>query len=72
MLFSKGGREDSVIEYEEVFSSDSIEFGGKGITNGKLKAVKEDFKGKKYKLDITIPALSGIYLSKKSKKVRLD
>ena len=58
--------------WQEVFNSDSIEFGGSGITNGKLKAVKEEFKGKKYKLNITIPALSGIYLSKKTKNLRLD
>ena len=59
-------------EYIEVFNSDNVEFGGNGITNGRLKAVREDFKGKKYKLSLTIPALSGVFLSKKSKDIRLD
>ena len=58
--------------YEEVFSTDSHEFGGSGIVNGTLKAEKEEFRGKKYKLTLTIPAFSGIFLSKKSKDIRLD
>ena len=59
-------------DWEEIFNSDSEEFGGSGITNGTLKAEKEDFKGKKYKLTIKIPAFSGIFLKKKSKEIRLD
>lgn len=58
--------------YEEVFNTDSLEFGGNGITNGKLKAEKTRFKGKKNKLTITIPALSGVFLEKKSVDIRLD
>jgi len=58
--------------YEEVFSTDSLEFGGSGITNGVLKAEKENYRGKKYKLTLTIPALSGVFLSKKSVDIRLD
>jgi 1,4-alpha-glucan branching enzyme len=60
------------IEWNEVFNTDSIEFGGTGISNGCLKAEKEEFKGKKYKLTLKIPALSGVFLSKKSKDIRLD
>ena len=59
-------------DWEEIFNSDSEDFGGSGITNGTLKAEKEDFKGKKYKLTIKIPAFSGIFLKKKSKEIRLD
>lgn len=59
-------------DWEEIFNSDSEKFGGSGITNGTLKAEKEDFKGKKYKLTIKIPAFSGIFLKKKSKEIRLD
>lgn len=59
-------------EYVEVFNTDSVEFGGSGLNNTKLKAVEENFKGKKYKLTIKIPALSGVFLKKKSKAVRLD
>ena len=59
-------------EWEEVFSTDSVEFGGSGITNGVLHAEKEEYRGRKYKLTFTIPALSGVFLSKKSKEIRLD
>ena len=59
-------------DWEEVFNTDSEEFGGSGITNGTLKAEKTSFKGKDYKLTIKIPALSGVFLKKKSKQIRLD
>jgi len=55
------------LEYEEVFSTDSKEFGGSGICNGKVIAENESCKGKKYKLTITIPALSGVFLKSKNK-----
>ena len=58
--------------WEEVFNSDWVDFGGNGICNGVLRAEKEPYKGKKYKLTMTIPALSGVFLSKKSKEIRLD
>lgn len=59
-------------QYTEVFSSDWEEFGGSGTRNGDLVATKQDYKGKKYKLTIKIPALSGVFLNKKSKEIRLD
>ena len=59
-------------DWEEVFSTDAVEFGGSGIHNSDLKSEKTAFKGKKYKLNITIPALSGVFLTKKSKEIRLD
>lgn len=59
-------------KYEEVFSTDNIEFGGTGISNGVINAEKQNYRGKKYKLTFTIPALSGVFLSKKSKDIRLD
>ena len=59
-------------EYREVFSTDSVEFGGSGMLNGKLIAEKENFKGKKYKLTFNIPALSGVFLKKNIKDIRLD
>ncbi len=58
-------------DYEEVLNTDSKDFGGKGILNGKVKAVKEECKGKPYKLTIKIPALSGVFLRNKNKRVRL-
>ena len=59
-------------DWEEVFNSDSEEFGGSGITNGTLKAEKVSYKGKNYKLTIKLPAFSGVFLRKKSKEIRLD
>ena len=75
--FSPVAREDYSFgvtsqDWEEVFNSDSVEFGGSGMTNGTLKAKKESFKGKDYKLTIKIPALSGVFLKKKTKEIRLD
>jgi 1,4-alpha-glucan branching enzyme len=58
--------------WEEVLNSDWVDFGGSGICNGELRAEKEPYRGKKYKLTMTIPALSGVFLSKKSKEIRLD
>ena len=58
-------------EYEEVFNSDSIDYGGKNILNGIVKAQKTKYKGKDYKLTIKIPALSGVFLRRKNKKIRL-
>ena len=58
-------------DYEEVLNTDSKEFGGNGILNGNVKATKEECKGKPYKLTIKIPALSGVFLRNKNKRVRL-
>ncbi|MBQ7352220.1 MAG: 1,4-alpha-glucan branching protein GlgB [Clostridia bacterium] len=58
--------------WEEILNSDATEFGGTGLLNGKLTAKKEEFNGKKYKLTLKIPALSGVFISKKSKEIRLD
>ena len=59
-------------EYKEVFSTDNVEFGGKGNSNGVIKATEEKCKGKKYKLTIKIPALSGVFLKSTSKQIRVD
>lgn len=58
--------------YTEVFSSDWEEFGGGGTRNGDMVATRQDYRGKKYKLTIKIPALSGVFLNKKSREIRLD
>ena len=42
------------------------------MLNGNLVAEKENFKGKKYKLTFNIPALSGVFLKKNIKDIRLD
>lgn len=58
-------------EYEEVFSTSDTRFGGNGFTNGKVKAKKQKCKGKDYTLTIKIPAMSGLFLKKKSTEIRL-
>jgi len=59
-------------EYVEIFNTDDVEFGGTGLKNENLVAKEESFKGKKYKLKIVIPALSGVFLKRKFKEIRLD
>ena len=44
---------------------------GKGFSNGVVRAEKTPYRGKDYKLTIKIPALSGLFLKKKSKEIRL-
>ena len=61
----------SASQYEEIFSTDNVEFGGKGFSNGVVRAEKTPYRGKDYKLTIKIPALSGLFLKKKSKEIRL-
>ena len=62
----------SASTYEEIFSTDDSQFGSKGFSNGVVKAEKTPYRGKDYKLTIKIPALSGLFLKKKSKEIRLD
>ncbi len=59
-------------EYVEVLNTDSVEFGGSGLTNGTVQAEHTKFKGREYKMSIKIPALSGVFLIKNSKELRLD
>lgn len=54
-------------EYEEVFSSDELRFGGSGVKNSKLKtSFDEGYKDSHY-LTLSIPQNSTIYLKKKKK-----
>jgi len=48
--------------YQEIFNSDSIEYGGWGHKNENLKAEKIDMHGFKQSLNLTIPPLSTICL----------
>ncbi len=62
----------SSAQWQELFNTDDTRFGGTGLVNGNLTAEKVKFKGKNYKLTLKIPALSGVFLQKKSKEIRLD
>ncbi len=58
-------------EYQEVLNTDSKEFGGRDILNGIVRAERQKYNGRDYKLTIKIPALSGVFLKRKNKKIRL-
>ena len=50
-------------KYDEVFSSDSEEFGGSGITNGKnIEPIEMKIHGCNQGLSLTLPPMSVIYL----------
>lgn len=49
--------------YKEVFSTDSEEFGGHGITNTELTATPEKFNDFDYHISLTIPPFSTIYFN---------
>lgn len=58
--------------YEEVFNTDSEEFGGSGITNGKdIDSVDTPMHGYDQSLVITIPPLSALYFVCKLKKTEM-
>jgi len=54
--------------YDEIFSSDSSLYGGKGISNGKVNAKKGKMHGRDYYISISIPAFSTTYFYKKNYK----
>lgn len=56
--------------YEEVFSTDSSAYGGKGASNGKIRAKKGVMHGKQQYLSLDIPPFSTIYIYKKASKAK--
>jgi 1,4-alpha-glucan branching enzyme len=57
--------------YEEVFSSDSTEFGGSGITNGNsIVAQPVPMHGYQQSISLTLPPLSVFYLKLKRRKAK--
>ena len=49
--------------YTEVFNSDSVEFGGGGVTNGgTIRSVPEPMHGFEDSISLTLPAMSVLYL----------
>ncbi len=57
--------------YSEIFNSDNKEFGGGGVTNGKVKTKVDEVNSKSFYLELVIPANSCMYFKldqKKSKK----
>ncbi|MEE1043808.1 MAG: alpha amylase C-terminal domain-containing protein, partial [Clostridia bacterium] len=54
--------------YEEIFSTDQKEFGGKGIANGKVKTQTGKMHGQNQHISLDIPAFSTTYFYKKAGK----
>jgi 1,4-alpha-glucan branching enzyme len=54
--------------YEEIFSTDRVEFGGNGIQNGILTASKGAYGQFDFHITLTLPPFSTVYLYKKNKE----
>ncbi len=54
--------------YEEIFSTDRTEYGGGGITNGKVTAKAGEMHGQKQYISLDIPAFSTTYFYKKASR----
>ena len=52
--------------YEEIFSSDSSEYGGSGVLNGSIRSQKGKMHGKEQYIEIDIPAFSTVYFYKRA------
>ena len=55
-------------KYEEVFNTDDKNFGGSGITNDIVKAVKGEMHGFDYHISITIPPLTALFFKFNAEK----
>ncbi len=51
--------------YKILLNSDAKKFGGSGILNRNIKSIPESWNGFEYHIEITIPAFSTMYLTKK-------
>ena len=60
-------------EYEEVFSTDELRFGGSGKVNRDLLLAEETpWQNRMYSVTLTIPPLGGLILRKKENKIGLQ
>ena len=56
--------------YEEIFTSDKSEFGGSGITNGKVKTDSKPLHGQEQSINIKIPRFGVLFFKGKPKAKR--
>jgi 1,4-alpha-glucan branching enzyme len=54
--------------YEEIFSSESREYGGSGIHNEPLKSTKSEWHSQLNSVELTIPPLGFLVLKKAGRK----
>lgn len=55
-------------EYQEIFNSDNVEFGGAGLTNGNIKTQEDENNKNSNYIELTIPANSCMFFSQTSRK----
>ncbi|MBD5111958.1 MAG: 1,4-alpha-glucan branching protein GlgB [Ruminococcaceae bacterium] len=53
-------------DYEEILSSDDVEFGGSGIKNGTISAVETPMHGEQYSISIDVPPMSVLFFKPKN------
>ena len=56
--------------YEEIFSSDKTEFGGSGLSNGKVKTENKPMHGQEQSINIKIPRFGVLFFKGKPKAKR--
>ena len=56
--------------YEEIFTSDKAEFGGSGITNGKVKTDSKPLHGQEQSINIKIPRFGVLFFKGKARAKR--
>ena len=55
-------------DYEEVFTSDDLAFGGSGVSNGVFSSHREDMHGEAFAVSIRIAPMSAMFFRLKNKK----
>ena len=59
-------------DYEEVFSSDDVKYGGTGITNGTLTAKEEPMHGEQFRISIDLPPMAALFFRIKNRRTPPD
>ena len=59
-------------DYEEIFNSDDVKFGGSGITNGTVTAKNEPMHDEQYRVSLDITPMSVMYFVPKNIRLPED
>ena len=55
-------------DYEEVFTSDNVKYGGTGISNGTVTAKEEPMHGEQFRITIDVPPMAAMFFTIKNKR----
>ena len=55
-------------DYEEVFTSDDVKYGGTGISNGTVTAKEEPMHGEQFRITIDVPPMAAMFFTIKNKR----